>query len=137
MSGSLSSSLAAVDVSGLNYTILIVVALIAVAALVVAWVFAREVLAADEGTDNMKEIAGAIQEGAAAYLARQFRTLAVFAVLVFIVLYFLPVADSADHGATMLKVSRSLACTLSLTIFHVVIVGYSPGLQNWREYSTE
>jgi K(+)-stimulated pyrophosphate-energized sodium pump len=109
MSGSLSASLAAVDVSGLNYTILIVVALIAVAALGVAWVFAREVLAASEGTDKMQEIAGAVQEGAAAYLARQFRTLAVFAVLVFIVLYFLPVADSADHGATMLKVSRSLA----------------------------
>ena len=79
MAGSLSASLAAVDVTGLNYTILIVVALIAVAALGVAWVFAREVLAASEGTDNMKEIAGAVQEGAAAYLSRQFRTLAVFA----------------------------------------------------------
>jgi len=108
MSGSLSSSLAAVDVSGLNYTILIVVALIAVAALVVAWVFAREVLAADEGTDNMKEIAGAVQEGAAAYLARQFRTLAVFAVLVVILLYFLRVTPSPDFSDTVLKLSRSL-----------------------------
>jgi K(+)-stimulated pyrophosphate-energized sodium pump len=120
MSGSLSSSLAAVDVSGLNYTILIVIALIAVAALGVAWVFAREVLAADEGTDNMKEIAGAVQEGAAAYLARQFRTLAVFAVLVVILLYFLRVPDSTEHSETVLKLSRSLfflvgACFSAIT----------------------
>ena len=108
MSGSLSALLGAVDVTGLNYTILVVVALIAVAAIGVAFVLAREVLAASEGTENMKKIAGAVQEGAAAYLARQFRTLAVFAVLVVILLYFLPVPDSADHSAQVLKLSRSV-----------------------------
>ena len=108
MSGSLSALLGAVDVTGLNYTILVVVALIAVAAIGVAFVLAREVLAASEGTENMKKIAGAVQEGAAAYLARQVRTLAVFAVLVVILLYFLPVPDSADHSAQVLKLSRSV-----------------------------
>jgi K(+)-stimulated pyrophosphate-energized sodium pump len=41
----------------------------------------------------MREIAQAVQEGAAAYLRRQFRTLGVFAVIVFILLLLLPVHD--------------------------------------------
>ena len=41
--------------------------------------FRQEVLAAGEGTDNMKNIAQAVQEGANAYLQRQFRTLGIFA----------------------------------------------------------
>src|SRR6202008_2107823 len=58
-------------------------------------VLVREVLAADQGTAKMQEISRAVQEGAAAYLRRQFRTLGVFVVLIFFVLLLLP-ADSAD-----------------------------------------
>ena len=76
MSGSLIAAQSGVTVSGGNLTLVYVVALVAVAALGVAWVLAREVLAAGEGTEKMQEIAGAVQEGAAAYLSRQFRTLA-------------------------------------------------------------
>ena len=47
-------------------------------ALLFAYYLVREVLGAPEGTEKMKEIAKAIQEGAKAYLSRQFRTLAVF-----------------------------------------------------------
>ena len=54
---------------------------ISLGALVFADCLVREVLAAPEGTDKMKEIATAIQEGAKAYLRRQFRTLAVFIVV--------------------------------------------------------
>ena len=50
-------------------------------------------MAADQGTVKMREIAQAVQEGAAAYLRRQFRTLGVFAVIVFLLLLVLPVAD--------------------------------------------
>jgi K(+)-stimulated pyrophosphate-energized sodium pump len=60
----------------------------AILALLVGWSLMRGVLAADEGTEKMKEIALAIQEGAMAYLRRQFRTIAVIivplAVLVFL-----------------------------------------------------
>jgi K(+)-stimulated pyrophosphate-energized sodium pump len=67
--------------------------LISLVALAFAAVFAREVLAAGQGTPKMIEIAKAVQEGAAAYLSRQFRTLAVFAALVFLLLFLIPAED--------------------------------------------
>jgi K(+)-stimulated pyrophosphate-energized sodium pump len=91
-----------VALTGTNYTTVVIVALIALAALVVAALLVREVLAADEGTDSMKKIAKAIQEGASAYLNRQFRTLAVFGVLVFFLLFLLP-ADTQGE-----RIGRSL-----------------------------
>ena len=54
---------------------MIVVAVVALAALFLAQLLVRQVLAADEGTESMKKIAAAVQEGANAYLARQLRTL--------------------------------------------------------------
>ena len=57
-----------------------VVAVVALAALAIGFVLRREVLAAGEGTPKMQEIGRAVQEGAAAYLNRQFRTLGVFVV---------------------------------------------------------
>jgi len=86
-----------VTLSGGSYTTVIVVALIAVLALVVAGLLVREVLAASEGTDNMKSIAEAVQEGAAAYLSRQFRTLSIFAVIVFFVLFLLPAETTNER----------------------------------------
>ncbi len=62
-----------------NRGIVLVIAVVALAALAVAAVLVRQVLAAGEGTDSMKKIAAAVQEGANAYLARQLRTLGVFA----------------------------------------------------------
>nr|MDQ2816058.1 sodium-translocating pyrophosphatase [Actinomycetota bacterium] len=83
-----------VTVSGSNLTWVIIVAVVALLALGVAAVLVREVLAASQGTQKMQEIALAVQEGAAAYLRRQFRTLSVFVVLIFFVLLLLP----ADTG---------------------------------------
>src|SRR5579872_5670973 len=91
------SALAAnsVSVSGSNLTWVVVVAVVALLALGVAGVLVREVLAASQGSAKMQEISRAVQEGAAAYLKRQFRTLSVFVVLIFFVLLVLP-ADSAE-----------------------------------------
>ncbi len=86
-----------VSLGGNNFTIVAVVALIALLALVVAAVLVRSVLANSEGTDNMKEIAGDIQVGAAAYLNRQFKTLSVFAVIVFFVLFLLPANSNSER----------------------------------------
>ncbi len=86
-----------IELSGSNLTIIIVVALIALAALGVAAILVREVLAASEGTARMKEIAEAVQEGASAYLNRQFKTLAVFATIVFFVLFLLPAETTSER----------------------------------------
>jgi K(+)-stimulated pyrophosphate-energized sodium pump len=83
-----------VTVSGSNLTWVVIVAVVALLALGVAGVLVREVLAASKGTQKMQEIALAVQEGAAAYLRRQFRTLGVFVVIIFFVLLLLPADGS-------------------------------------------
>ena len=88
-------SVAPVSVSGGNLTWVVIVAVIALAALAVAGVLVREVLAASQGTAKMQEIAKAVQDGAAAYLRRQFRTLGVFVFAIFWILLILPV-DGGD-----------------------------------------
>jgi K(+)-stimulated pyrophosphate-energized sodium pump len=79
-----------VSVSGSNLTWVVIVAVVALLALGVAGALVREVLAASQGTQKMQEISRAVQEGAAAYLRRQFRTLGVFVVIIFFVLLVLP-----------------------------------------------
>ncbi|MDH6225776.1 K(+)-stimulated pyrophosphate-energized sodium pump [Streptomyces sp. MJP52] len=86
------ADLAAVLTDG-NRVIVAVIAVVALAALGVAGVLVRQVLAAGEGTEGMRRIAAAVQEGAKAYLSRQLRTLAVFAAVVFVLLLLLPADD--------------------------------------------
>ncbi|MGH3938314.1 MAG: sodium-translocating pyrophosphatase [Pseudonocardiaceae bacterium] len=85
------------ELAGGDYTIVGVVALVALAALVVGAILLREVLAADPGTPKMQEIGRAIQEGASAYLNRQFKTLSGFAVIVFLLLFVLPAEDLGER----------------------------------------
>src|ERR1700748_2959500 len=82
-----------VQLSGGNLVLVIIVFVIALGALAMSYMFRQEVLAAGEGTDNMKNIAHAVQEGANAYLTRQFRTLGIFAAVAFVALLALPADD--------------------------------------------
>jgi K(+)-stimulated pyrophosphate-energized sodium pump len=90
------------DLAGSNLVLVYAVLAIAVIALVFGLFFRRQVLAADPGTENMQTIGAAVEEGAQAYLNRQFRTLGIFVVLVFGLLFLLP-ADTFS-----LKLGRSL-----------------------------
>jgi K(+)-stimulated pyrophosphate-energized sodium pump len=89
-------------VSGANFNWVLVVGLFALIALVVAFLLSRQVLAASQGSPKMQEIAKAVQEGAAAYLRRQFRTLSIFVVVIFFVLLVLPATgDSVRWGRSI------------------------------------
>ncbi len=60
----------------------------AVLAIIVGFSLMRGVLAADQGTPKMQEIAGAIQEGAMAYLRRQFKTIAIILIPLVAIVFF-------------------------------------------------
>ncbi len=105
-----------VHVTGNNINIVYIVLAISLGALAVAWALRAQVLAADEGTEKMREIAGAVQEGAAAYLARQFRTLSYFVAIVFLLLFALP-------GATDIRIGRSIFFLLGAGFS--ALVGYN------------
>ncbi len=79
-----------VHVTGSNLTYVYVVLGVSLVALAIAYALRAQVLAAGEGTEKMKEIAAAVQEGAAAYLNRQFKTLSWFVGIVFFLLFALP-----------------------------------------------
>jgi K(+)-stimulated pyrophosphate-energized sodium pump len=90
-----------------------VIFVISLLALAFAGYLRREVLAAPEGTEKMKSIARAIQEGAKAYLNRQFKTVGVFMGLLTVALFFiLPVPKDATHSDNYIRLGRSIAFIL-------------------------
>ena len=110
------SSLSNVQVTGSNLTYVYIVLAISLGALAIAWALRAQVLAANEGTEKMKEIAEAVQEGAAAYLARQFRTLSYFVGIVFVLLFALP-------GDSEIRIGRSIFFLLGAAFS--ALVGYN------------
>ena len=94
------------SLTGSHLTYVIIAAVIALVALGFAAALVRAVLATGKGTTNMQEIAGAVQEGASAYLFRQFKTLGVFVVLAVVLLFLLPVHQT-EGSELMVKVGRS------------------------------
>ncbi|MGH2810528.1 MAG: sodium/proton-translocating pyrophosphatase, partial [Actinomycetota bacterium] len=84
---------------------------ISLLALAFAMYLMRQVLAVPEGTEKMREISGAIQEGSRAYLRRQFRTLAIFVAILTAGLLALPVGE-VNGSPGIVKLARSIAFLL-------------------------
>jgi K(+)-stimulated pyrophosphate-energized sodium pump len=116
MSGQYLALAGEVTLTGNNLTLIIIAAVIALVALGFAAALVKAVLATGRGTEKMQEIAGAVQEGATAYLFRQFKTLGIFVVIAVVLLFLLPVHDAGDRE-TALKIGRSL--------FFVIGAGFS------------
>ena len=111
----LSAANSLVQVTGTNLNLVYLVLGVSLVALAIAWALRSQVLAASDGTPKMQEIAAAVQEGAAAYLARQFKTLSYFVVIVFVLLFALP-------GDMDVKIGRSIFFIVGAAFS--AIVGY-------------
>ncbi|NBV95461.1 MAG: sodium-translocating pyrophosphatase [Actinobacteria bacterium] len=105
-----------VQVSGDNLNYAYIVLGISLVALAIAYGLRAQVLAAGEGTDKMREIAAAVQEGAAAYLTRQFKTLSYFVAIVFVLLFALP-------GDMDIRIGRSIFFLIGAAFS--ALVGYN------------
>ncbi len=103
----------------IEYTILIVVLLSAFIALAYgAWLIVN-ILKADQGSKAMQDVAKAIQEGANAYLFRQFKTMMIFVILLTILL-----------GVLYMKIYEGnmfLAFGLALAFFFGVLASFGAG----------
>ena len=105
-----------VQVTGTNLTYAYIVLGISLAALAIAYGLRAQVLAASDGTAKMREIAEAVQEGASAFLSRQFRTLSYFVAIVFFLLFALP-------GDAEIRIGRSIFFLLGAAFS--ALVGYN------------
>jgi K(+)-stimulated pyrophosphate-energized sodium pump len=79
----------------------------ALLALVVGAMLSRGVIKADQGTKAMMDIAASIQEGAMAYLRRQFKTIAMILVPLALIVFFTSTAVLAPDGAEALSFVQS------------------------------
>jgi K(+)-stimulated pyrophosphate-energized sodium pump len=104
MSGTYLAAGSGLSLTGNNTTYVIIAAVIALVALGFAAALVRVVLGTGTGTKKMQDIAEAVQEGASAYLVRQFKTLSIFVVVAVVLLFVLPVTE----GGTGVRVGRSL-----------------------------
>jgi K(+)-stimulated pyrophosphate-energized sodium pump len=79
----------------------------ALLAILVGFGLTRGVLKADQGTPKMREIAQAIQEGAMAYLKRQFKTIAIILVPLAILVFLTSTKVLRTNGAVALSFGQS------------------------------
>ena len=79
----------------------------ALLAIAVGFVLAQGVIKADQGSATMQEIAQAIQEGAMAYLRRQFRTIGIILVPLAVIVFVTSTAVARPDGSEALSFVQS------------------------------
>ena len=97
----------AFELGGTEWFWLVFSAATAVLAVVVGFALMKGVLAADQGTPKMREIALAIQEGAMAYLKRQFRTIGFILVPLAVLVFLTSTSVLREDGSEALSFAQS------------------------------
>ncbi|MFM2182410.1 MAG: hypothetical protein RJB61_704 [Actinomycetota bacterium] len=92
---------------GGEWAVLLLSAAAALVAIAVGFYLAKSVMAEDEGSPKMREIASAIQEGAWAYLKRQFRTIAVILVPLAAIVFVTSTAIAKPDGTEALSLAEA------------------------------
>src|SRR4249920_3355984 len=95
------------NLAGGEWAWLIVSAATAILAIVIGFVLRQGVLAADEGTPTMIEIAKSIQVGAMAYLRRQFKTIAIIVIPVAAIVFVTSTKVVEPNGTEALSYAQS------------------------------
>jgi K(+)-stimulated pyrophosphate-energized sodium pump len=111
------------SLAGGEWFILIGSALTALLAIAVGFLLMRRVLAEDEGTQTMKDIARAIQEGALAYLRRQFRTIGLILVPLAVIVFITSTAVKKEGGSEALSFFESGLFRTSAFVLGCVMSG--------------
>ncbi len=95
----------------------IIAILISLVALLYAGYLSFKILKVKPGSQKMQEISTAIKEGAMAYMTRQYKTVAIFAAIITVILYFLfslPIAAGFLFGAILSGVSGFIGMSISV-----------------------
>ncbi len=95
------------ELKGGEWAVLLLSAVAALIAIAVGLFLAKLVMAEDEGSPKMQEIAKAIQEGAAAYLKRQFKTIAIILVPLAAIVFLTSTEIIKPGGETALTFVQS------------------------------
>jgi K(+)-stimulated pyrophosphate-energized sodium pump len=101
------------QLGGQEWFWLLFCAAVSVVALLVGLVMMRGVLAQDTGTEQMNEIAAAVQEGAMAYIKRQFRTIAMIVVPLAAVVFVTSAEVLSESGDGLSRVESGLWRTVA------------------------
>src|SRR5437763_5352996 len=86
---------------------------LSILALAVAWGLRGYVLRQDNGTPDMRKISDAIQEGAEAFLRRQYRTIGLLSIALGVLIYLLYAFFRKPHPDEPAAVTLALTTTLS------------------------
>ena len=95
------------ELLGGEWAILAFSGLAALLAIAVGFILMKGVLAHDQGTPKMIEIATAIQEGALAYLKRQFRTIGLILIPLVVVVFLTSTSVAKPDGSDALSFAES------------------------------
>ena len=87
-----------------------------VVAIICGVVFSLQIIKESDGNDRMREIAGAIQEGAQAYLTRQYSTIAIVGVVIFILMGVSGIGWASAIGFAIGAIFSGLAGYIGMSI---------------------